>query len=293
MPPRPYTLLIVALWAVTTGWLVYSDLWPRFQPGEPPLFTIDLADEASANVQKTFWTLFKDGVEVGSLETGVKYHEEDDTFEIPALLKVRLFSPKSKDPDVTIDSMYRVSREGQLRELAAHGQMADIVSLHLDGAIHDMEFTQHFHLVGPGGFELKPVLKPVPVSQRGSVFNPFQPVNKVRGLRLGQRWRLPMVDPFFDIVKAAVANAVPGLELPGLPVLQAEVLPALHVLPPLELKPAEKGLPLTPRRSGVVCQVIQYTSDEITARTWVRESDGVVLRQEASQHGDTWILDRD
>ena len=35
------------------------------------------------------------------------------------------------------------------------------------------------------------------------------------------------------------------------------------------------------------------TRDEISARTWVRESDGVVLRQEATQHGDTWILDRD
>jgi hypothetical protein len=286
-------LLIVAFWAVTTGWLVYSDLWPRFQTGEPPPFNIDLADEASVNVQKTFWTLFKDGVEVGNLETGVKYRDEDDTFEIPALLKVRLFSPRGKEPDVTIDSMYRVSREGELRELAAHGKMADLVSLHLDGAIQNMAFTQHFHLVGPGGFEFKPTLKPVPVSHRGSVFNPFQPVNKVRGLRLGQRWRLPMVDPFFDIVKAAVSNAVPGFELPDLPVLQAEVLPAVQILPQLELKPVDNGRPTTPRLSGVVCLVIQYTSDEINARTWVRESDGAVLRQEATQHGDTWVLDRD
>src|SRR5260370_24488375 len=122
------------------------------------------------------------------------------------------------------------------------------------------------------------------VSHRGSVFNPFQPVNKLRGLRLGQRWRLPTVDPLFDIVNAALSKMVPGFELPGLPVLQAEGLPTLQVLPPLELKPVEKELSPPPRRSTVPCLVIQYTSDDISARTWVRQSDGLVLRPAATQH---------
>jgi hypothetical protein len=286
-------LLIVAFWAVTTGWLVYNDLWPRFQPGEPPPFTIDLADEASANVQKTFWTLFRDGVEVGNLETGVKYRDEDDTFEIPSVLSLRLPVLPGDPVPVKIESMYRVSREGELRELAADGQLANLVSGHLDGAVKDKMFLRHFHLIGPGGFEFKPDLKPVPVSNRGSIFNPNQPVNKLRGLRLGQRWRIPMVDPLADIVKAAFSQAVPGFRLPDPPVLNAEVLPILKTLPHLELKPVTRGPPPTPRRSGELCLVIQYTSDEISARTWVRESDGVVLRQEATQHSDTWILDRD
>jgi len=277
-----------------TGWLVYRDLWPRLQPGEPPPYTIDLADEASASVQKTFWTLFRDGVNVGDLQTGVNYRDEDDTFEIPASLKLRFFSPNLTDRDVKIESMYRVTREGELRELAADGEVRvpifGNISAHLDGSVKDQMLTQHFQLIAPEGREFRPTLKPVPVSHHGSVFNPFQPVNKVRGLRLGQRWRLPMVDPLFDIVKAAVSSAVPGFELPGLPVLEAEVLPTLQVLPSLQLKRPEKG---PPRRSGVSCLVIQYTSDEISARTWVRESDGMVLRQEATQHGDTWILDRD
>jgi hypothetical protein len=283
----------MAFWVTMTGWLFYSDLWPRLQPGEPPPFTIDLADEASANVQKTYWTLFKDGVESGSVETWVVYHDEDDTFEIPGILKLRLIAAPGKEPDLRIESRYRVTREGELRELAADAHMPLLgVAAHLDGKVQDKWFTPHFQLTGPG-FEFKPDLKPVTVSHRGSVFNPRQPVNKLRGLRPGQRWRMPMVDPVTDTLTVAAAQAVPGIKLPDLPVLQAEVLPNLQVLPRLELKPVERTAAPSPRRSGVPCLVIQYTSDEINARTWVRESDGLVLRQEVTQHGDTWILDRD
>jgi hypothetical protein len=298
MPPRPYTLLIVAFWAATTGWLVYEDLWPRLQPGEPPPFTIDLADEASASVQKSFWTIYRDGDDAGSLETSVKYHDEDDTFEIPSTLKLKLGLKLpfllTEDVEIRIDSTYRVTREGELRELSADGQIRrwDVYG-HLEGAIKNGLFVRLFEVKGPAGFEFKPELSPVPISRRGSIFNPNQPVNKLRGLRPGQRWRVPEVDPVADIVKAAASNAIPGFSLPDPPVLMAEVLPALQILPRLELKPPPGGRALPVRRSGVPCLVIQYTSDNISARTWVRESDGLVLRQEATQHGDTWILDRD
>jgi hypothetical protein len=136
-------------------------------------------------------------------------------------------------------------------------------------------------------------MKPVAVSRRGSVFNPRQPVNKLRGLRPGQRWRMPMVDPVTDTLRAAASQAVPGFKFPDLPVLQAEVLSTVQILPLLHQKSMKKDPAPNPRRSGVPCLVIQYTGDDISARTWVRQSDGLVLRQEATQHGDTWILDRD
>jgi len=44
----------------------------------------------------------------------------------------------------------------------------------------------------------------------------------------------------------------------------------------------------------VPCLVIKYTGDgDVNARTWVRESDGLVLRQEARQGGDLLSLERD
>jgi hypothetical protein len=46
-----------------------------------------------------------------------------------------------------------------------------------------------------------------------------------------------------------------------------------------------------------LCHVIEYRGDvrgdEFVARTWVRQTDGAVLRQQADAHGDTLVLQRE
>ena len=61
--------------------------------------------------------------------------------------------------------------------------------------------------------------------------------------------------------------------------LQAEVLPETKLL---RWKDRE-----------VPCLVIEYRGDDSTARTWVREDDGLVLRQEFSFWGDQIVMERD
>jgi hypothetical protein len=61
--------------------------------------------------------------------------------------------------------------------------------------------------------------------------------------------------------------------------MQAEVLPELQTLHREDNK-------------EVSCLVIKYKSDSGSAETWVRASDGTVLRQEASAGGEKLILDR-
>ena len=50
-------------------------------------------------------------------------------------------------------------------------------------------------------------------------------------------------------------------------------------------------------RGEVECLVIEYHADwhgeEFTARTWVRQSDGIVLRQEAVFQGQILVLERE
>ena len=46
MPARPLLLAILFFWVATTGWLFYKELWPHLRSGQPPPYTIDLADEA-------------------------------------------------------------------------------------------------------------------------------------------------------------------------------------------------------------------------------------------------------
>ena len=65
----------------------------------------------------------------------------------------------------------------------------------------------------------------------------------------------------------------------GLSILQVQVLPETQSL-------SWKG-------REVACLVIDYQGENLTARTWVRENDGMVLRQEVSFWGDPVVMVRD
>ena len=82
MPARPLVLAITLFWVATTGWLFYRDLWPRLRPGEPPPYTIDLADEALRKGPKISWKVLRGTQKVGILNTWVTYRPQDDTFEL-------------------------------------------------------------------------------------------------------------------------------------------------------------------------------------------------------------------
>src|SRR5260370_40827114 len=76
MPPRWLTLSIFALWIFMTGWLFVRDYWPQLQPGQPPPFRIDLADEAQNNIPVR-WSIFKDGKGRGYARTWVNFGSRD------------------------------------------------------------------------------------------------------------------------------------------------------------------------------------------------------------------------
>src|ERR1700687_1039638 len=75
MPPRWVIVGIVAFWLVMTGWLFFRELWPRLQPGQPPPFRIDLADEAQNNIPIR-WSIIKDGEDRGYARTWVNFRTE-------------------------------------------------------------------------------------------------------------------------------------------------------------------------------------------------------------------------
>lgn len=114
-------------------------------------------------------------------------------------------------------------------------------------------------------------LPPTPVSHMGSVLMPLHPVSRVSGLRPGQHWHQPLVDPLRDSFSA----------LPGTRSLNAHVLPQPQVLQWGDIQKS--------------CLVIEYTNDENEpmGRTWVEQGTNLVLRQEAILEGNRWIMTRD
>jgi hypothetical protein len=284
MPPRLLCLAVVAFWLATSSWLFYRELWPKMRPGEPPPYTIDLVDEARQHTTPILWTVYRGQKKIGKARSWVSYRDSDDTFELHgAMDRLELYrGPLGTVSVQKAANMYRINRDGELRELSADivasvdvpiAPQAVSLKAHVDGQVQGRRFEPRGWVEWPGGRkDLQS--EPVALSAYGAVLNPLQPVNRILDLRPGQRWRMPLVDP----LGAAVNAAMPGFPS-GPRVLDAVVLPEIQSL-------SWDG-------HDVPCLVIEYSGDsDVSARTWVRESDGLVLRQEARQ-GDLLILERD
>jgi hypothetical protein len=279
MPSRFNVLAITAFWLATMGWLSYRDLRLSLLPGEPAPCTIDLADEAEMSTIR--WTVFKDDKPkpTGYARTHVKYHEPNDTFEVSAEVKLWAGGVQQGNADHVLESKYFVTRDGQLRGIDAKFTMftkdnppeSPQLVAQIGGDVKDRRFTPHYR-VEVGGRHTEGELAPIAVSGRGSVLNPLQPVNRLTGLKKGQHWQMPFVSPLDDLIPAFLRTT-------AIRFLDAKVRSQTELL--------QWG------QSQVSCLVIDYSGEDLRASTWVRESDGTVLRQEATQHGEKLVLQRD
>lgn len=295
MPARSFVLTIILFWVATTAWLFYRDLWPRLRPGQPPPYTIDLSDEAQLSGPPITWKVFRGQQKIGEVQTWYHYHEPDDTFELHSKavrLDWGLIGPfRVKFPELS--SMYRVTLSGRLREIVADvkisvGLMKALgvsARAHVGGQVKEGRFIPYGSLEWNGSTIDLP-LEPVDVPAQVSVLNPLHPIDRVKGLQKGWQWQMQLLNPLNDSLMALLKKD-PGAEFllqghAGVQMLRAEVLPDTKFL-------LWKG-----RR--VPCLVIEYHSDDLTARTWVRDDNqdkGRVLRQDASLWGDNVIMMRD
>lgn len=153
---------------------------------------------------------------------------------------------------------------------------AKSVLMRVWGEVHDGQFFAHCSassdlLAKPLQFDLPSTS----VSYTGSVLLPLHPANHIRGLRPGQSWRQPLIDPLRD----AFAG-LPGFS-GGVRSLHARVLPQ-----PETLKIGD---------NDIECLVIEYTDDENNSvgRTLVEQNSERVQQQEANLENGQWIMTRD
>ncbi len=294
VPARPYVITILVLWLAATSWLFVRDLWPRLRPGGPPPFVIDLADEASE--QFIHWTIYIDGRDRGSAQTRVTYRPGDDTFELSSVYRLWPDMFRTTPPHEEITCSYRVTREGQLLEIDARVRKSlsalEIEVAEVDGQItgrvENGRLTPRVTATVRGqradsGPLIDWTLSPIEVPTRGSILNPFQPLNKIRGLSAGQRWRMPYFDPLETISQRLLPGS--SREYVDAEVLAPTALPDI----PLQMGPNKPSV----MKGGVRCFSIRYTADDVEAIGWVREVDGVMVRQEVTKDRQTVILNRD
>jgi hypothetical protein len=299
MPSRWLSLSIIAFWLAMSGLFFWRDLWPDLRPGEPPPYKADLVEEAQrrqGHGRPTTWTVYHNDVEAFMAETWVNHQVEDDTFEMESQLvprpPFRPITPKWL-PQVELRrgrGSYRVDRDGNLvgvvaefnlrakggnlilKGLAGAKGFAGDVVLTLTGEVRDGKLYPHWHIDNSLGNVFDLQFEPIAVPHRGSVVMPLQPVNRLRGLRPGQTWRIPLLEPL----------AMVGLGGGGVKYLDARVLPAPEVL-------SWKG-------ETIPCLVIEYHGEDVTGRTWVAtgaRGEDRVLRQEFDLADDVrWAIQR-
>lgn len=290
MPPRALSVAIVGFWLATAGWLFHREVWPSLHRGELAPFTVDLNREAretaAAGRGGVEWDIFWKGRTVGhawtkvlprqgnyAIHTQVEFR--DFVYDINAL-RLRVSVQLTR-----LDTRRWVKSNGDLLEL--RGEVDGVITalggttdgtVKWSGYVNNGEFQPHWSVSSPGLGKRELATEPVHVPNDYSTFNPMEPWNRLSNVVPGQRWRITRFDPLLGSV-AAMAGASPRADY-----LEAGVL--------------EQPVDFTWESEPTPCLVIEYHGENEVARTFVRQSDGLVLRQEVeSQRPDLPDSDAD
>jgi hypothetical protein len=184
-----------------------------------------------------------------------------------------------------------MTRSGELREQIMTGKVklsfrgADLAegTISVRGVVTNGVLTGRAELKSNWG-NLAGDLDPVPVPRDGQPLNPLQPISRLGHVRDGVRWEVhetnPLQDAVYDLLKKKLAEV--GLRLPEEKAKQSLVA---------QVDRSQQNL--TVHGETVACWVIEYRRAEPVARTWVRASDGKVLRQEAFEKGESLRFERE
>lgn len=280
MPSRPLIAAIVLFWLAANGWLFYREVLPRWDADEPPRYTIDLTEEVSTGKLGTStvnWVVLQKGKRVGIGASQVA-RLPDRTFELRSQFRFeRLYLFLVLDVQ-KMTSTYHVTEDGRLLDLNATVLVRQLTGKQGQGQEMELEMrgTVEDGAVEPRLFlnqaEFPTGMGKVPVSDQGNMLNPMHLVNRLPGLHVGRRWRVPLFDPlggdpgkFFGTKLGDLVGAGEDLTVP---VLEAEV----------------KADTLTWAGKDVPCFKIEYRrpgEPAVVASTWARRSDGLVLQQQA------------
>lgn len=277
MPPRFVTAAIMVFWLAITGTLVYDEVAPRFKAGTAPPFTIPLTAEVSK--ESVQWRVLQKDEPIGSGTTTIE-RKEGRTFELSAdftLKRIKLLVLETEQ--VTVKGKYRVTEEGKMLSGSAKIALSQPLPLEIvfDGEVRDSMFHPRLAVL-LAGRDVNPFPpEPMAVSDSGSVMNPMHLVHRIAGLRAGQQWSIPLLDPLRAAPEAAKA-AVSGIKMPVLQQVIATVTVEDFAW----------------RDAIVPCFRIDYAKagEAPLARTWVRRQDDAVVQQWASYEGIEFTLQR-
>ena len=306
MPSRITTILIALFWLATLGWLGYRDLYPRLFPGEVPPFVIELEDELTSQLTydptrtaDVLWVVYRNDKDVGKVKTSLRYVQADNSFELYSrVIQLRLATGLIQIEIPEMTTSYRLSRQGELQGMRLDGKMdlnLDAMKLGsyaaratFEGDIVGDKMNRSAIIYLPFSKEpVRPQLEPIG-APKGTFLNPLHPVPRIKGLKPGRKWRMELVDPLAGVVEPALL-AIQEQFRPGKNPIKF-TLPAAPKY--LDAEVLTETAPVFYNAKEHECFVIEYRGQDEVLRTYVRVSDGWVLRQESRAFGELIVLQR-
>jgi hypothetical protein len=308
MPPRYLSWAIIIFWLATASWFFYRDLWPRIHPEDRPPFSIDLAEEARTpsivagwnirhngeNIGRatTLWDVFFNGQSAGEAYTLVRPHDDDgEEYELYTNMRLRRMFFAVNNGEVHIRRMeekYIVGADGVMRSVDATffieyvdgGNVVASGAAHFSAKIENNQLIPEVHLDTPVG-KFAPKAEPIELTSHLKTLDSMRLWNRLNGLQENQTWRLASFGTFGEAMPTAAKNFMPGLgSAIKIRYVEAGVLGATD-----ERRWDNRDVP---------CLVIQYRDqdEKELGKTYVRKSDGLVLRQEATYGDNTLTMER-
>jgi hypothetical protein len=269
MPSRFRVALIVVFWLATMSWLVVREVLPRYRAGEPPGFTIELTDEVgtdSLSANRVDWLFLFQGSKIGTCFSEVR-RNPDRTFDQKTHIKFDDISILDFFKPIKLQINYVVTQEGHLVRMSVFGAAKPEFEGDIKGVVEDgfLKITAVFRAYGQE--VLKPDIAPVKVAETGNIVSPMHLQNRISGLWIGRTWSVPMMNSFSALVPSHSIKV---------PQLHATVF----------------GDTMEWRGEPVDCFRIDQAEPgkEAAARTWVRQRDGLLLKQEANFQGMELVL---
>lgn len=259
MPPRSACVGLLLFWAVASVGLITRDVLPELLIGPPP----DLRSVASADrsAGPTRWLIlvaddaaYQSFRSVGQAITEIKGDADGNLrlvgkawFDSGKMLRTTPYA-SAEDVRVEMENDCEIDPSGNLLNFHAvvRSEGSESPLLKVDGVYKDHAIEVKVR----GPLPLLNVPQTFPYEPKTLIQNALGPIDRLPGLAVGQRWDARVVSPLTGKID----------------VVRVEVL--------------RKGEIFWDRGTVGVYEVVHKFPLAISARTWVRRSDGLVLRQE-------------
>lgn len=275
MPSRSATIAIIVFWLAMMVWLTGAELWQRF--GTRPRLQETLA--ASAQAGPIGWSI----TEIVDPDKPLK---EGETLEEKplgtAVTEVKLDSRTGRyrlDQQVHLDRFFNTGFTLNLQSRSEVNLFGRLQELHFTAAIPELLFSCDVTARpdGPRQLSVHGIFRldktrheaesKIAYDGTDLILSSLCPLDRMPGLKPGQRWQTPMVDPVESLMSQSFNQ-------------QSLLSPEIS-RPAVAVKVWDQPQGIIWKGEFVPCLVVEAVQGGRSMKIYVRQSDGLVLRQTA------------